>query len=70
MLVTGPLPKFFGTRGVCSSAREALIESIRQGSVITWRHVNLRGEYDFNAKAANDERFDLEKILLLKIKRA
>ena len=48
--------------------RSALIESIRRGSVITWRHVNLRGEYDFTAKAANDGLFDFDKILSLKIK--
>jgi len=48
--------------------RNALIESIQQGSVITWRHINLRGQYDFTESADNDERFDLESILSLKIK--
>ncbi|WP_156497722.1 Tn3 family transposase, partial [Oleiphilus sp. HI0043] len=42
--------------------RKDLIESISQGSVITWKHVNLRGEYDFRRKASNDARFDMDKI--------
>lgn len=48
--------------------RSALIESIQQGSVITWQHINMRGQYDFTDTADNDERFDLESILSLKIK--
>lgn len=47
--------------------RANLIQSISQGSVITWRHVNLRGEYDFRRKVANDSRFDLERIKALQI---
>lgn len=38
---------------------------ISQGSVITWRHINLHGEYDFRRRAANAELFDMDKILAL-----
>ena len=47
--------------------RASLIESISQGSVITWRHVNMRGEYDFTKRASNDTQFDYRKIKALKI---
>jgi len=47
--------------------RENYIGAIKRGSVITWGHVNLRGNYDFRRKAANDSQFDLESIKLLKI---
>jgi TnpA family transposase len=47
--------------------RTDLIEAINQGSVITWQHVNLRGEYDFRKRAANDSKFDMQKIRNLKI---
>lgn len=48
--------------------RVELIQSIGRGSVLTWRHVNLRGEYDFSKSASNDRYFDFEKILSFKIK--
>lgn len=47
--------------------RHELINSITKGSVITWRHVNLRGKYDFTKKAANDGMFDFTKIKSFKI---
>ena len=47
--------------------RQQLIESIKQGSMITWQHVNLQGEYDFTKLAANDTPFDLTKIFALQI---
>lgn len=47
--------------------RSDLIEAISQGSVITWQHVNLRGEYDFRKRAANDSKFDMKKIRNLKL---
>ena len=50
-----------------SEQRTFLIEAIGQGSVITWRHVNLRGEYDFTRKPENDPKFDFKKIKSLKI---
>jgi hypothetical protein len=39
------------------------------GSVLTWRHINLHGEYDFTRSAANDARCDIERILALTIRR-
>ena len=48
--------------------RKELISLIRQGSVLTWRHINLRGEYDFRKQAANDEIFDFDRIKSLKIR--
>lgn len=47
--------------------RVNIIEAIAQGSMITWRHVNLRGEYDFTRKPTNSPKFDLKKIKSLKI---
>ena len=43
-----------------------MLASIKRGSVITWQHINLQGEYDFTKHATNDNRFNLEKILELK----
>lgn len=47
--------------------RSQIIEAIGQGSVITWKHVNLRGEYDFTRKSANDSKFDLDSLRRLKL---
>lgn len=44
-----------------------IVESIKYGSMITWQHINLQGEYDFTKHAANDTPFDLTKILALQI---
>ena len=41
--------------------------SILNGSVLTWRHINLHGEYNFYRKSANDPTFDVERILALTI---
>jgi hypothetical protein len=42
-------------------------QSILNGSVLTWRHINLHGEYDFSQDSANDDKFALDKILALTI---
>jgi len=42
-------------------------QSILNGSVLTWRHINLHGEYDFTRNSANDDEFDLDRILALSI---
>lgn len=47
--------------------REEMVEAITGGSIIAWRHVNLQGEYDFTRSAANDELFDMQRILALKL---
>ena len=44
-----------------------MLESITGGSILAWRHVNLQGEYDFTRPAANEDMFDMEGILALKL---
>ncbi len=44
-----------------------MVSMISQGSVITWRHINLHGEYDFRRIATNESFFDMEKILSLAV---
>ncbi len=53
----------------CRSDQERLeiVGLIREGSVMTWGHVNLHGEFDFRRPAANDSAFDMDKILSLKL---
>ncbi len=54
-------------RTVDPEQRNDMIEAIVDGSILTWRHVNLQGEYDFRRTAANDTTFDLPSILALKL---
>lgn len=53
----------------CRSNDERLemVGLIKDGSVMTWGHVNLHGEFDFRRYAANDSPFDMDKILSLKL---
>jgi len=45
-----------------------IINAIRDGSVVTWQHVNLHGEYDFSDEKLQDSiGLDLTKIEGLKI---
>jgi len=46
--------------------RKHVIASIKRGSLITWQHINLQGEYDFVKHAANDNLFNMEQIFALK----
>lgn len=39
--------------------RNEMVSMIKNGSVLTWRHVNLHGEYDFRRQASNESRFDM-----------
>lgn len=50
------------------SEKELLLQTIKKSSVITWRHINFHGEYDFTS-AANDASvwFNLNKIKSLLI---
>lgn len=50
-----------------TAERADAAQSILNGSVLTWRHINLHGEYDFTMDSANDDRFDLDRILALSI---
>ncbi len=34
--------------------RQALLAAVQQGSVVSWRHVNLHGEYDFSDEKMQD----------------
>ena len=47
--------------------RNEMLKAITSGSLLTWLHVNLQGEYDFRRAAANDSSFDMEKILALRL---
>jgi len=47
--------------------KDKATNSILNGSVLTWRHINLHGEYNFYRKSANDPTFDVERILALTI---
>jgi hypothetical protein len=35
-------------------AREILIQAITNGSVVSWQHINLLGEYDFSDEKLQD----------------
>ena len=45
----------------------ASVSMIKNISILTWRHINLYGEYDFKRRPANDHAFDMVKILSLKV---
>ena len=34
--------------------RQELIEAVKAGSVVAWRHINLHGEYDFSDEKLRD----------------
>jgi hypothetical protein len=34
--------------------REAMLKAIASGSVISWQHINLLGEYDFSEERLQD----------------
>jgi hypothetical protein len=45
-----------------------LIAAIKNGSVVSWRHINLHGEYDFSDEKLRDSvGLDLAKIINLKL---
>ncbi len=48
--------------------RNKTVTLIKQGSMMTWQHLNLGGEYDFTLASSNDNPFDMDKILELKLK--
>ena len=47
--------------------KQLLLDGIRSGSVLTWRHINFLGAFDFTGLSANDSRVDLDKIYPLSI---
>ncbi len=45
---------------------ENIIQSIKSGSIMIWRHVNFRGEYDFSEEVTRDKyglKMDMVKLL-------
>jgi hypothetical protein len=34
--------------------RQELLMAVRNGSVVTWQHINLHGEYDFSDEKLQD----------------
>jgi len=49
--------------------KDDLIESIMKGSVLTWRHINFSGEYDFTKPASKDYQFNYAKLKKLKVEK-
>lgn len=48
--------------------KEEMLAIIKNGSVVTWRHINLHGEYDFTPVTnRKGPQFDMDKILSLKL---
>ena len=48
--------------------RANLINTIKNGSVVVWRHINLQGEYDFSEEVLkNFIEFPLPEILELQV---
>lgn len=47
--------------------RDEFVEAVLKGSLYCWRHVNMRGSYNFRRLAANEPRFDIERIRTLKV---
>lgn len=44
--------------------KKIMLEIIKNGSVVVWKHINLYGEYDFSDKVTDKNgRFDIPKIL-------
>lgn len=50
--------------------RIEIMNAIRSGSLLSWQHVNLQGEYDFRPVSANEDRFDTVKILKFRLPEA
>ena len=47
--------------------RTVLLESILNASILTWRHVNLHGTYDFsNLFSANDPDYSFDNVVNFK----
>ena len=47
---------------------QTLKKIIKNSSIMTWGHINLYGEYDFEETANdNGERFDIEQIKAFKV---
>ena len=49
-------------------AYEAMVEEIGRGSVLTWRHIDFQGKYDFRRAPKITKRFPLKRIQKLEVK--
>ena len=50
------------------SEKNTIINTLRNGSIVTWQHINLQGEYDFSDKSLkNSLEFRLPEILELEV---
>ena len=47
--------------------QDEMLNAITSGSLLTWQHVNMQGEYDFTRPAVNDDPFDMGQILALRL---
>ncbi len=48
--------------------KDNMLEVIKNGSIVVWKHINLLGEYDFSEKILNQKlKFDIPKILELNV---
>ena len=48
----------------CAGGKTELLKAIKEGSIITWRHVNFYGEYDFSEEKLKDSiGFNLPEIV-------
>jgi hypothetical protein len=55
--------KIIGSKSLLE--KDHIIEMLRNGSIMVWKHINLYGEYDFIAKMVASQ-FDMEQIQSLK----
>lgn len=44
-----------------------MISMFKDGSIISWRHINLHGEFGFTRCTANESMFEVNKILKLMV---
>lgn len=48
--------------------KDKMLDLIKSGSVVFWKHINLLGEYNFSEEILNKKlEFDIPKILELKV---
>ena len=47
--------------------RQEILKIIENGSIISWQHVNLYGEYDFTRIDLNALNFDLQELLRFEV---
>ena len=43
--------------------QQEMLKIIQNGSIMTWQHVNLHGEYDFTKVGLGREEFDMKRIM-------